>query len=51
VTTALSPEPEDCSTRFQPGLGANESIENPLGRVRTIFVVKAFAFSVGIARL
>ena len=27
------------STRFQPGLGTNESIEKPFGRVRTIFVV------------
>ena len=45
------PGPVDCSARFQPGLGTNESIENPFGRVRTIFVVNAFAFSVGIARL
>ena len=49
--TALSPEPVCCSTRVQPGLGANESIEKPCGTVRTIFVVVRFAFSVGTARL
>jgi hypothetical protein len=51
VITALSPEPVDLSDRVQPGLGTNESIENPDGRVSTIFVVVAFAFSVGTARL
>ena len=49
--TALSPEPVCCSTRFQPGLGTNESIEKPDGTVRTIFVVTALSFSVGTARL
>src|SRR5581483_5112420 len=51
VMTASSPEPVCCSMRFQPGLGTKESIEKLFGNVRTTFVVYAFAFSVGTARL
>src|SRR5207248_11526680 len=50
-TTAFSPLPVWCSVRRQPGLGANESIEKPLGTVITTFVVNALSFSVGTARL
>ena len=49
--TASSPEPVCCTCRFQTGVGTNESIENPLGRVSTTFVVVAPSFSVGTARL
>src|SRR6266545_1409844 len=47
--TALSPEPVCCTWRFQPGVGTNESIENPGGHVKTILVVVAPSFSVGTA--
>ena len=47
--TAFSPEPVCCTLRTQPGLGANESIEKPLGTVSSTPVVVAFSFSVGTA--
>jgi hypothetical protein len=47
VTTASSPEPVDCTLRFQPGLGWNESMLKPLGGVNSIDVVVASSFSVG----
>ena len=51
VTTALSPDPVDSTSRCQPGDGTNESIEKPLGGVNSIFVVAELASSVGTARL
>src|SRR4029077_16192766 len=51
-TTASSPEPCDLTARCQPGGGgATESMLKPSGGVRTIFIVVAFSFSVGTARL
>ena len=47
--TVSSPEPVDCTSRFQPAAGTNESIEKPSGTVSTTFVVFAFSFSVGTA--
>ena len=35
-TTAVSPEPVDCTCRVHPGDGTNESMPNPLGTVSTI---------------
>ena len=46
-TTVSSPEPVDCSVRFQPGEGSNESTAKPLGTVSSICVVVEFASSVG----
>src|SRR2546428_10028577 len=47
--TALSPEPLSWTFRFQPGEGANESIEKPAGGVNSTVVVVAPSFSVGTA--
>ena len=49
LTTASSPEPVCCTSRFQPDAGTNESIANPSGTVSTTFVVVTPSFSVGTA--
>src|SRR2546421_5180691 len=47
--TVESPEPVDCTSRFQPGAASKESIPKPAGGVSSTCVVVAPSFSVGTA--